>query len=129
MSRLLFALCLALAPLAAAAQKADAAQVDAVSVTAECLAVGLPEKWKQLQVIISLRKALSDDVGVLYMVTLPDDRVEPFTPCDPRLPPVKLVALRDNQPEKDRGWTKLTLTMRPDAGFDIRYEYPPPKKN
>jgi hypothetical protein len=127
MSRLLLALCLALAPLAAAAQKADAAQVDAVSSAAECLAVGLPEKWKQLQVIIALRKPLVDDVGVLYMVTLPDGRVEPFTPCDPRLPPVKLVGLRDNQPEKDRGWIKMVLTMQPDASFDIKYEYPEPK--
>ena len=67
MSRLLLALCLALAPLAAAAQKADATQVDAVSSAAECLAVGLPQKWKQLQVIIALRKPLADDVGVLYM--------------------------------------------------------------
>jgi hypothetical protein len=127
MSRLLLALCLALAPLAAAAQKADAAQVDAVSSAAECLAVGLPEKWKQLQVIIALRKPLADDVGVLYMVTLPDGQVEPFTPCDPRLPPVKLVGLRDNQPEKDRGWIKMVLTMQPDASFNIKYEYPEPK--
>ena len=113
--------------LAATAQKADKEQVDAVSSAAECLAVGLPEKWKQLQVIIALRKPLTDDVGVLYMVTLPDGRVEPFTPCDPRLPPVKLVGLRDNQPEKDRGWIKMVLTMQPDASFNIKYEYPAPE--
>jgi hypothetical protein len=124
MSRLLLVLCLALAPLAAAAQTADPATTRAVSDTAECLALGLPEKWKQLQVIIELKQPLSDDVGVLYMVTLPDGRIEPFMPCDPRLPPVKLVSLRDGQPEKDRGWTKLTLTMRPDASFDLKYDYP-----
>jgi len=128
MSRFLLALCLALAPLAAAAQSADKAQVDAVSAAAECLAVGLPEKWKQLQVIIELRQPLADVGGVRYAVTMPDDRVEPFKPCDPNLPPVKLIALRDDQPEKDRGWTKLILTMQPDASFNIKYEYPAPKK-
>jgi hypothetical protein len=126
MYRFLFSLCLALAPLAATAQKADAAQTEAVSATAECLALGLPEKWKQLQVIIQLKQPYADDVGVLYMVTLPDGRVEPFTPCDPRVAPIKLVALRDSMPEKDRGWTKLILSMRPDAGFDLKYEYPAP---
>jgi hypothetical protein len=119
---------LALAPLAAAAQKADAAQVDAVSATAECLAVGLPEKWKRLEVTIELRKPLADTGGVRYMVILPDDRVEPFRPCDPNLPPVKLLGLREDQPEKDRGWTKMILTMQPDASFNIRYEYPAPAK-
>jgi hypothetical protein len=128
MSRLLLALCLALAPLAAAAQKADAAQVDAVSSAAECLALGLPDKWKRLQVIIDLPQPLADTGGVLYLVTLPDDRVTPFQPCDPNLPPVKLLGLRDGQPEKDRGWTKLVLTMQPDASFNINYEYPAPKK-
>ena len=130
MSRFLPALCLALAPLAAAAQKADTAQVDAVSAAAECLAIGLPAKWKRLEVTIELRKPLADTGGVRYMVTLPDDRVEPFRPCDPNLPPVKLVGLRDSQPEKDRGWTKMILTMQPDASFNIKYEYPapPPKK-
>ena len=65
----LFALCLALAPLAAAAQKAAAAQTDAVSAVAECLAVGLPEEWKRLQVIIELKKPFADTGGVLYLVT------------------------------------------------------------
>jgi len=90
MSRFLLALCLSLAPLAAAAQKADPAQVDAVSSAAECLALGLPEKWKQLQVVIDLPKPLADTGGVLYLVTLPDDRVTPFQPCDPNLPPSQL---------------------------------------
>ena len=120
MSRLLFALCLALAPLSAAAQQANAAQTDAVSSTAECLALGLPEKWKRLQ-------ALADTGGVRYLVTLPDDRIEPFQPCDPGLPPVKLLQLRDGQAEAERGWTKLILTMQPDASFGIRYEYPEKK--
>ena len=128
MSRFLLALCLALAPLAAAAQKADATQTDAVSATAECLALGLPEKWKRLQVIIELRQPFADTGGVRYLVTLPDDRTDSFQPCDPNLPPVKLLGLRDGQAEKDRGWTKLILTMQPDASFDLKYEYPAPAK-
>ena len=90
--------------------------------------VGLPEKWKRLEVTIELRKPLADTGGVRYMVTLPDDRVEPFRPCDPNLPPVKLLGLREDQPEKERGWTKMILTMQPDASFNIKYEYPAPKK-
>jgi hypothetical protein len=127
MSRYVFALYLALAPLAAGAQKATTSQTDAVSTTAECLALGLPEKWKRLQVIIQLSQPLADTGGVLYFVTLPDDRVEPFEPCDPNLPPIKLLQLRDSQPEAERGWTKLILTMQPDASFGIRYEYPEKK--
>ena len=126
MSRFLLALCLALAPLAAAAQKADAAQTEAISAAAECLALGLPKQWKELQVTIELRTPLADTGVVRYTVTLPDDRIDTFEPCDPNLPPVKLLALRDSMPEKDRGWTKLILSMRPDAGFDLKYEYPAP---
>jgi len=99
MSRFVLALCLALAPLAAAAQGASDAQTTAVSSVAECLAGGLPEKWKRLQVIIELPKPLAETGGVLYLVTLPDDRTEPFKPCDPRLPPVRLLDLREIQPE------------------------------
>ena len=127
MSRYLLALCLALAPLAAAAQKANSAQTDAVSATAECLALGLPGKWKQLQVIIELNHPLAETGGVRYLVTLPDDRVEPFQPCDPNLPPIKLLPLRDGQAEAERGWIKMVLTMQPDASFGIRYEYPEKK--
>jgi hypothetical protein len=58
------------------------------------------------------------------MATLPDERVEPFKPCDPDLPPVKLLALRESQPQKERGWTKLVLTMQPEASFDPSYYYP-----
>ena len=128
MSRFVLALCLALAPLAAAAQDASKAQTNAVSEVAQCLATGLPAQWKRLQVVIELKKPMAETGGVLYLVTLPDDRIEPFQPCDPRLPPVKLVDLREVQPEKDRGWTKLILTMQPDASFDLKYEYPAPKK-
>jgi hypothetical protein len=127
MSRYLLALCLALAPLAAAAQKANSAQTDAVSATAECLALGLPAKWKQLQVIIELNHPLAETGGVRYLVTLPDDRIEPFQPCDPSLPPIKLLPLRDGQAEAERGWIKMVLTMQPDASFGIRYEYPEKK--
>ena len=125
MSRFVLALCLALAPLADAAQGASDAQTTAVSSVAECLAGGLPEKWKRLQVIIELPKPLAETGGVLYLVTLPDDRTEPFKPCDPRLPPVRLLDLREIQPEKERGWIKLILTMQPDASFNLKYEYPP----
>ena len=127
MFRSILALSLALAPLAAAAQQASSAQVEAVSAVANCLATGLPERWKRLQVVITLSQPMADTGGVLYLVTLPDDRVQPFPPCDPRLPPVKLIDLRQLQPEKDRGWVKSTLTMRPDASFDLKYEYPEKK--
>jgi|SRR6478752_9084592 hypothetical protein len=119
------ALLAALAPLGAAAQKASSAQVDAVSAVAECLATGLPQSWKRLQVIIELREPYAETGGVRYLITRPDDQVEPFRPCDPSLPPVKLLALRDSQPAAERGWTKLILTMQPDASFDMKYEYPP----
>ena len=123
MCRLILALCLALAPLAAAAQKATSAQIDAVSAVGNCLATGLPEQWKRLQVIITLPQPMADTGGVLYLVTLLDDRVQPFPPCDPRLPPLKLIDLREHQAESERGWIKATLTMRPDASFDLKYEY------
>jgi hypothetical protein len=119
---------LALAPAAAAAQKANSEQTDAVSAVAECLALGLPPKWKQLQVVVDIRRPYAETGGVLYLVTLPDDRIEPFEPCDPRLPPVKLIGLRDSQADAERGWTKVILTMKPDASFDLKYEYPAPKK-
>jgi hypothetical protein len=124
MSKLILALCLVLAPLAAAAQQASPAQTEAVSAVANCLATGLPEKWKRLQVVITLSQPMADTGGVLYLVTLPDDRVQPFPPCDPRLPPVKLIDLREQQPERERDWIKMTLTMQPDASFDLKYEYP-----
>ena len=110
MSRLLLALCLALAPLAAAAQKADAAQVDAVSSAAECLALGLPEKWKQLQVVIDLPKPLADTGGVLYLVTLPDDRVTPFQPCDTLSAAMTFLTCGFKKPGSTGGFTKGAVT-------------------
>ena len=62
---------------------------------------------------------------MLISSRLTDDRVVPFDPCDPRLPPAKLIELRDSQPDAERGWTKVALTMKPDASFDMKYEYPP----
>jgi len=118
----------ALAPLAVAAQGASKEQVDAVSSVAECLAIGLPQQWKQLRVVIELQTPLADTGAVRYQVTLPDDSTQPFAPCDPNLPPVKLLGLRDSQAEKERGWTMLILSMQPDASFNIRYEYPQPAK-
>ena len=127
LSLIQFALALSamLAPLFAAAQQASSAQVDAVSAVAACLATGLPERFKRLQVIIELRQPYAETGGVRYLVTMPDDQVEPFRPCDPNLPPVRLLGLRDSQPAPERGWTKLILTMQPDASFDLKYEYPP----
>ena len=127
MFRLILALSLAAAPLAATAQQASKTQTEAVSAVANCLATGLPEQWKRLQVVITLSQPMADTGGVLYLVTMLDDRVQPFPPCDPRLPPVKLIDLRELQPEKERGWTKMTLTMQPDASFDLKYEYPAKK--
>ena len=124
MFRSILALSLALAPLAAAAQQASSAQIEAVSAVANCLATGLPDQWKRLQVVITLPQPMADTGGVLYLVTLPDDRVQPFPPCDPRLPPVRLIDLREHQPESERGWIRSTLTMQPDASFDLKYEYP-----
>jgi hypothetical protein len=124
---LCLSLCLALAPLGAAAQGASAAQTKTVSTIAECLAVGLPEQWKRLQMIIDLPEPLSDVGSVQYLVTLPNDRIDSFKPCDPGLPPRRLIGLRDDQPEKERGWTKAILTMQPDASFTLKYEYPAKK--
>ena len=121
-----FSLLLAAAPLGAAAQSASDEQTRAVSAIAECLAVGLPEQWKRFQMTIELPAPFSDTGGVLYMVTLPNDRMQPIKPCDPGLPPRRLLGIRDSQPEKERGWTKAILTMRPDASFDLKYEYPKP---
>src|SRR6185295_4002989 len=118
----------ALAPLAVAAQEASKQQVDAVSSVAECLAIGLPQQWKQLRVVIELQKPLADTGAVRYQVTLPDDSTQPFAPCDPNLPPVKLRALRDSQAEKERTWTMLIRARQPDASFNLNYEYPQPKK-
>jgi hypothetical protein len=124
MLRSILALCLAFAPLTASAQQASKAQIEAISAVGNCLAIGLPEEWTRLQVIITLPQPMSETGGVLYLVTMPDGRVQPFPPCDPHLPPVKLIDLRQHQPEKEQGWIKATLTMRPDASFDLKYEYP-----
>jgi len=124
MFRSILALSLAAAPLAAAAQQASSAQIETISTVANCLATGLPEQWKRLQVVVTLPQPMAETGGVLYLVTMPDDRVQPFPPCDPRLPPVKLIDLREHQPANERGWIKATLTMRPDASFDLKYDYP-----
>ena len=128
MSRALLVLCLALAPLAASAQKASKSQVDVISAVAECLATGLPQQWTRLQVVVDIRQPYAETGGVLYAVTLPDGRTGPFEPCDPRLAPAKIIELRDQQPASERGWTKAILTMKPDASFDLKYEYPVAKK-
>jgi hypothetical protein len=78
-------------------------------------------------VVVDIRQPYADTGGVLYLVTLTDGRTMPFEPCDPRLPPAKLVGLRELQADSEQGWTKVILTMKPDASFDLKYEYPPKK--
>src|SRR5262245_50066022 len=121
MFRFVLLLVAALAPLVSTAQQANKEVVTAVSAVAECLALGLPREWKTLRVVIELQQPLADTGAVRYQVTMPDDSVQPFTPCDPHLPPVKLLELRDSQNEKERGWTMLILSMKPDASFDLKY--------
>src|SRR5262245_45847341 len=115
MLRIALWLAAALAPLAAGAQAASKTTIDAVSAVAECLAVGLPREWKMLYVVVELQEPLAESGAVRYQVTLPDDRVQAFEPCDPSLAPQKLLPLRDSQDDKERGWTMLILTMKPDA--------------
>jgi len=92
----------------------------------ECLAAGLPEDWVRAEMVVELAKPGDTTGEVEYRVARKDaeDKLEPFTPCDPRTPARMLLETRKSQPAAKRGWTGATLVLQRDGKFSLNYEYP-----
>lgn len=117
---------LALAVPSAQAQQASKGETQAVSTIVECLAVGLPEDWERVKMIVELAKPGADTGDVQYLVAraAAPDKFEPFTPCDVRKPARTLLEARKTLAPKRRAWTAATLLLQRDGKFALNYDYP-----
>jgi hypothetical protein len=108
------------------AQEANKAQIDAITEIAQCMAQGLPEDWVSAQMVVELDRAGAATGNVRYLVARKDaeDRPESFTPCDTDGPPAMLLALRAQQSEDRRGWTRARLALGRDGAFRLNFDYP-----
>ncbi len=116
---------LALAPFAARAQQASETETRIVGEIAKCLLAGLPADWQRAHVVVDLDEPGALDGGVRYLFSraLSRDKLEPFTPCDPKEPAKALVELRKLQPPERGGWKSARFVLNRDGKFDLTYDY------
>ena len=111
----------------AAAQQASDDEKGAVGAIYRCLATGLPENWGRAHVLLTLPAPNAEEGNVRYMVA-PEgapDKLDPFVPCDPAVPPRILAELRKSLPPERQGWTGAQVELvRSNGTFRITYDYP-----
>ena len=117
---------LAFAGPSARAQQASKAETQAVSSIVECLAEGLPEDWRRVEMIVELAKPGAETGDVQYLVTRAEaeDEQEPFTPCDVRQPARTMIEARKALSPSRRNWTAAKLVLLRDGKFGLNYDYP-----
>jgi hypothetical protein len=114
------------APLSAAAQAAEAFEVEALQKIAPCLAQGAPPDWLRLYMVIELENPGDETGGVRYLATREEtpDQPEPFVPCDIRSPALALLAVREHQAPDRRRWTSARVVLLRDGSFSLGYDFP-----
>jgi hypothetical protein len=122
---------LAAASLGAAAQTpagkaASKSENAAVTEIVQCMVAGLPEGWSEAVMVIALAKPGDETGAVEYLMSrgpaaAPTER---FTPCDVRVPAMRLIEARKELPAARRGWIGARLSILHDGKFSLKYEYP-----
>jgi hypothetical protein len=126
MKHLIIMALLMLAPFAARAQQASEPQTELLEKIATCLAKGLPQDWRQAEMVVELKSPEADtgDVRYLMMRNLSGGQYETFTPCDTREAARMLVVeLRKLQPEDRRGWKGARFVIQRAGKFDLTLDY------
>jgi hypothetical protein len=117
---------LAAAPFTAQAQEASEAETKVLEQVAECLVAGLPQDWRQAEMLVELKspEAESGDVRYLMMRNLSGGQYETFTPCDSRKAARMLVVeMRRLQPAERRGWKGARFVIQRAGKFDLTLDY------
>jgi hypothetical protein len=126
MKHLIIMALLSVAPFTARAQQASEPQTELLEKIAECLARGLPQDWRQAEMVVELKspEAESGDVRYLMMRNLSGGQYETFMPCDAREAPRMLVVeLRKLQPEDRRAWKGARFVIQRGGKFDLTLDY------
>jgi hypothetical protein len=93
----------------------------------DCLAVGLPAKWKKAWVVVT-------EVGesgterqfegkFFYALSAADKTGAPLLTCSAQQVAKGVVSLSANLPAEQRRWKGVTLTYTSDGKFNLAYDY------
>jgi len=124
----------ALALLALAAGGAANAQVrftdaEIVGLIGKCLQENAPENWQTVIFTLDQAPAAAGKKGsttVSYKMVVGSENSPPqdVKPCRPDYATKAVETFRENQDEKSRGWTGVTVTLHRDRRYSIAFRYP-----
>jgi hypothetical protein len=124
----------ALALLALAAGGAAIAQMrftdaEIVGAIGKCMIENAPENWQTViftldEVPAAAGKKASTTVSHKVVVGSENSPPQDVKPCRPDYAAKAANTFRENQDEKARGWTGVTVTLQRDRRYSIAYRYP-----
>ena len=124
----------ALALLALAAGGAANAQVrftdsEIVGLIGKCLQENAPENWQTVIFTLDVVPAAAGkkaSLTVSHKVVVGSENNPPqnVKPCRPDYAAKAVETFRENQDEKSRGWTGVTVTLQRDRRYSIAFRYP-----
>ncbi len=120
---------LAVAVSAAAHAQRRYSDQEIVSAISQCMIENAPENWLTLIFTLEPAPALAgkeQSAAVQHKVIVGAESSPPsdLRPCRPDYIQKAVNTFRENQDEKARGWTGITLTVHKDGRFSVTFHYP-----
>jgi len=120
---------LALVVSAAAHAQRRYSDQEIVSAITQCMLENAPENWHTLIFTFDPAPAVagkqkSDAVEHKVVVGAESNPPQELKPCRPDYVQKAVNTFRENQDEKARGWTGITVTVHRDGRFSVAFHYP-----
>ncbi len=120
---------LALAPGGGAMAQTRFTDAEIVGAIGKCLIEHAPENWQTVifmldQVPAAAGKKASATVSHKMVVGSESNPPQDVKPCRPDYAAKAVETFRENQDEKSRGWTGVTVTLHKDRRYSIAFRYP-----
>ena len=98
---------------------------------ADCMLAGLPRGWTTAQVQVTELGAdgKNREFEAKYFHTVAGGKPVAYIPCDPREPAMNVYRLNGALDADKRNWNRATLTLSSEGKFELKYDYPEPKKD
>jgi hypothetical protein len=120
---------LALAVGGAANAQTRFTDAEIVGAIGKCLQENAPENWQTViftldQVPAAAGTSASTTIEHKVVVGSESNPPQDVKPCRPDFASQAANTFRENQDEKSRGWTGITVTLHRDRRYSIAYRYP-----
>jgi hypothetical protein len=129
--KMLTAVCVLLVLAAGGAANAQVRFTDAeiVGLIGKCLLENAPENWQTViftldQVPAAAGKKASATSSHKVVVGTEGGPQQDVKPCRPDYAAKAVETFRENQDQKSRGWTGVTVTLQRDRRYSIAFRYP-----